>query len=100
MAMGFLNHLDQRIAWFSNEMTGDILTSLPAHGCFVCRLSKLPLLPGRYSVNFQCRAQDEVADWVQAAASFEVVSGDFFGTGRLPPKEWGHVVLEHRWSVE
>ncbi|MFZ0888813.1 MAG: hypothetical protein WA005_10200 [Candidatus Binataceae bacterium] len=32
---------------------------------------------------------------------FEVVEGDFFGTGKLPNPGWsGPFLMEHRWSSE
>ena len=73
---------------------------LPPHGRIVCRIPRLPLLPGRYPFDLWCKVDGEVADWLRPAAHFEVVGGDFFGTGRLPPRVAGDVLLDHEWSVE
>ena len=47
-------------------------------------IERLPLAPGKYSINVYAAIGGERADWVQNAASLAVAQGDFFGTGRLP----------------
>jgi lipopolysaccharide transport system ATP-binding protein len=51
-------------------------------------LEKCPLPPGKYQLTVSVRIGGDKAVWRQNVASFEVVSGDFFGTGKLiPPKQ-------------
>jgi len=41
-----------------------------------------------------------IADWVQQAAILTVEAGDFFGSGRLPPKTHGGLLVLQEWNVE
>jgi lipopolysaccharide transport system ATP-binding protein len=84
----------------SNELSGDDLADAPAAGIFRCTIPKLPLQPGRYSVNVFAQINGVVADWIEHAAFFEVIDSDVFGTGRLPPASHGPLVLQHSWSAE
>jgi lipopolysaccharide transport system ATP-binding protein len=74
--------------------------ALPARGRIVCRIPRLPLVPGRYPFDLWCKLDEAVADWLRPAAAIEVVSGDFFGTGRLPPRDGGDILLDHCWYAE
>jgi len=58
----------------------------------------LALLPGSYSVNIYCTVNGVLADWVVDAARLDVAEGDYFGTGKLPPRRYGAVIVPHRWE--
>jgi lipopolysaccharide transport system ATP-binding protein len=58
------------------------------------------LVPGSYSLNVACFVSGVIADWVLDAAAVEVAEGDFFGTGKMPPPNHGHVMFDHAWRVE
>jgi lipopolysaccharide transport system ATP-binding protein len=76
-----------------------LFDSLPPAGAFVCEFEKLSLLLGEYTVNIYCTVNGILADWVIEAAHIHVAEGDYFGTGKLPPKWYGAVVVPHRWSI-
>jgi lipopolysaccharide transport system ATP-binding protein len=63
-------------------------------------MEKASLMPGRYTINTHCTVNGSLADWVIDAATIDVLDGDFYGTGRLPPHGYGSVVVPHRWSAE
>jgi len=91
--------LGEGALYLDNEMVGQPFTELPAEGAMVCRLDRMPLLPGNYSVNLFCTINGVIADWVIDAARFDIGGGDFFGTGKLPPHGYGLVAADHRWDV-
>ncbi len=73
--------------------------ALPAQGQLECCVPRFPLRFGRYFVDLYCAVNQELSDYVRAAASFEVHDGDFYGTGRLTRAESGAVLLPHTWRV-
>jgi homopolymeric O-antigen transport system ATP-binding protein len=99
ISVGVFTSLGEGAAYLSNDLVGKQLEDLPANGALVCRVDKLPLLPGSYSVNLYCTVNGVLADWVVDAARFDVGSGDFFGTGRLPPPGYGMLAVPHVWEV-
>jgi lipopolysaccharide transport system ATP-binding protein len=40
-----------------------------------------------------------MADHVEGAAEVDVVEGDFFGTGKMMPREGGPVLVSHHWEL-
>ncbi|MBA2733530.1 MAG: ABC transporter ATP-binding protein [Acidobacteria bacterium] len=94
-----LNRSQQFIGYCQSDISGDRLVNLPTAGEFVCEFSKLPLMPGRYTLNVACRVRSSVADGVYHAAEFEVLEGEFYTTKLLPSSGYGDSLLEYRWSV-
>ena len=74
--------------------------SLTHGGRLHCNISKLPLAPGSYTFTIWCMAGETVEDYVTDAGKLSVVEGDFFGTGKLPPKTLGDLLVSHTWSLE
>ena len=74
--------------------------TLPPRGTIVLEVPRLPLRDGGYTINLYSEVNGELADWVKDAARFNVLDGDYFGTGRTPPQAHGLVVVDHRFHHE
>jgi lipopolysaccharide transport system ATP-binding protein len=59
-------------------------------------IPRLPLTEGTYTLTIFASVDGDVADWIQEAITFNVASGDFFGTGKLPPTGQARVLIEHQ----
>ncbi|HUJ08842.1 MAG TPA: ABC transporter ATP-binding protein [Verrucomicrobiae bacterium] len=99
LSIGIFTVLGEGAMYLSNDLVGKQLDNLPAAGVMSCRVEKLPLLPGRYSVNLYCTINGVLADWVTDAARFDVGDGDFFHSGKLPPPGYGTVAVSQDWNV-
>jgi lipopolysaccharide transport system ATP-binding protein len=99
ISMAVYSEHGQSVLYLSNDLTGKRLDDLPSVGAFVCRFEKLPLLPGTYTINLYSTVNGVLADWVLEAARIHVAEGDYYGTGRLPPKGYGSVAVNHEWDV-
>jgi lipopolysaccharide transport system ATP-binding protein len=72
---------------------------LPANGRLLCRIPRLPLLPGSYRASIKCTLDEVLADAVSDAVAVDVVAGDFFGTGKSQPADGGDVLVSNDWEV-
>jgi lipopolysaccharide transport system ATP-binding protein len=88
------------ITMLCNEIASGTFARIPRQGCLNCRLEKLPLSPGLYTLNLIVRRKDVVQDWIQEAALLMVEAGDFFGTGRIPPASHGGIFFEQAWCAQ
>jgi len=82
-----------------SDSAGLVLDELPPEGEIRCRLPRCPLPAGGYTMNILGAIGDEILDWVQRALEFNVIEGDFFGTGRMPSRAHQAVLVEQGWSV-
>jgi lipopolysaccharide transport system ATP-binding protein len=74
--------------------------TLKPKGRILCHIPALPLLQGVYPYSVWCMVGNTLEDLVPQAGDLPVVEGDFFGTGTLPPKVVGEVLIRHSWSTE
>lgn len=74
--------------------------NLPPEGKLVCTLPRLPLPPGTYNITLWSQVGTSVADRVENAATVEIISGDFYGTGKLPAVKNRSVLVEYEWSLD
>lgn len=92
--------LGEGVMYLANDLSGQWFDHAPASGVFSCRIDRMCLTPGSYDVNLYSTVKGVVADWVTSAARVDVLEGDFFGSGRLPPKGYGSTLVPHTWSVD
>lgn len=59
-------------------------------------IPKLPLLQGDYNLGIYCKIDEDEADWIMNAADFTVEEGDFFNCGRVMPRGFGTVAIDHK----
>ncbi|UOQ67210.1 ABC transporter ATP-binding protein [Hymenobacter volaticus] len=55
----------------------------------------LPLLEGNYNLGIYCKIDEDEADWIMNAADFPVEEGDYFNCGRVMPRGFGLVAVDH-----
>ena len=70
-----------------------------ANSKVVCRIPRLPLSGGRYTVELFLERNGVVEDWFDDRISIDVEDNSFFGTSRNLPHGWeGKTVLvENEW---
>ena len=82
-----------------SETTGGLPDRLPAEGTLQCTTAPIDLTPGRCVVSLRIRRGGVDADHVVRAAEFDNESVDFFGTGKMPARDWSLCLVRHAWSV-
>jgi lipopolysaccharide transport system ATP-binding protein len=63
------------------------------------RIPKFQVVPGRYTMSLYSTVRDDLADWIRRAFTFEVQPGDYYGTGRLPPADYGQFLPDYTFCV-
>jgi lipopolysaccharide transport system ATP-binding protein len=99
LSIGLCSLSGQVVAVLGNDLVGVEFSRLEKSGTFCCTLPRLPLTAGLYRVNVYCEINGVVADWVQDAADVQVESGDYFGTGRMPPASHGGILIDQKWCT-
>jgi lipopolysaccharide transport system ATP-binding protein len=69
-------------------------------GTITCRFIRPPLMPGSYSLDLYLGTQGQNFDVVIDACRFEILPTDYFGSGKLPPKQAGDVYCAASWGMK
>jgi len=89
------------ILW--SQLTAEDFASLPLEGQLVCQVPRFPLTPGTYVIDVGATVNSptvrDSGDEVKNAAMLEVLTGDFFGTGKAAPTS---ITFQcpHSWTSE
>ena len=92
---------DNTISHLSNSVSNGIefkIDSNLENGVAICNVKNIPLQPGLYVLHFFCSDLKEVFDEIPFGGTLEVESGNFFSSGKLPPK--GSVLIQNNWTIE
>ena len=99
-SISFKDRYGQVLFLCSSEFTNQLKGSWPDRGTITCKIPRLPLTSGTYSINVYAAVNGTIADWVRDAGSFQVQNADFFETGKLPPSTHGNFLVSHSWDLK
>jgi lipopolysaccharide transport system ATP-binding protein len=97
VAFSLQEHIGDPIINCNTADVGRDFTVVPETGVFVCEMKKFPLRASRYTGNVYSAVRGYTSDWVRGAFFVDVVDGDFYGTGKLPPQ--GKLLVSHDWDL-
>jgi len=101
ISIGIDNAIGVRISYLSNVLVGKIISLEDTRTIIRCRVPNLPLAPGNYTLSIKITGPTGVLIWSPNILSLEVVSGDFFKSGKMIEPPWvGSSLIPHVWEVE
>jgi lipopolysaccharide transport system ATP-binding protein len=81
-----------------NRLTRQQFGPLSDAGAFVLELPKLPLPASEYILGFNVHENGILLDGLGEAVELQVVEGDYFGFGEVPPASHGVCLVDGIWS--
>jgi lipopolysaccharide transport system ATP-binding protein len=96
----FVSEIGVRLFCCHSDVINSSIGNLDSSGKLICNIPKLPLIPGRYSLDFALVIDGQSTDVVNDAGSFNVIEGSFYSTGKLPPVRKGIFLVEYDWSTK
>jgi lipopolysaccharide transport system ATP-binding protein len=96
----FYNRVGTCVLMTGNSYVGRVFDEVPEQGTFSCHFDKFPLSPGVYHLRFWIGVNGVWADDISNAVTLHVVEGDFYGSGKLPPKGLSVFAVPHEWEVK
>jgi lipopolysaccharide transport system ATP-binding protein len=82
-----------------SESAGGLPEILAPSGTVECTTAPINLTPGRCRVHMTLMKGGAEVDFVKFVTAFDVESDDFFGTGKVPDREWVMCLIRNSWSV-
>ena len=86
------------LAQFSTSAQPGLALREATGGRVVGRIAELPLVPGEYQLNIWVGDADDWVDAVTDAARLTILPADYFGTGKLPPRRCGPLLVRGSWG--
>lgn len=103
VGMLFKTELGSPVFLSHNILTGNDFGELNGEGVIEFSISKLPLVPANYNINFSLMKNNGVGgeyyDNIDDAFTLRVDYGDYYGTGILPSPLHGSVLTDGKWNI-
>jgi lipopolysaccharide transport system ATP-binding protein len=99
VAFNVINSQDYTLVNFCTSDTCLTPLEIASCGVFECVFENFPLRSGTYRCNLFCSSHAGILDWVTSAFTLLVEDGDFFSTGKIPPREQGDFLISHFWKA-
>ncbi len=96
----FSTPMDVPVFLHHNRLTKEEFGALPSRGSFVLRIPDLPLPPSTYRIGISVILDDAYLDAVPDAVELNVIGGDFYGSGEVPPISHGVALVHGSWRLE
>ena len=80
-----------------NDVSGNLFSTVPSTGIFFCEIPKLSTVSGQYTLNLFCSVNGDVSDWLVNFLTFNVIAGDFYGTGRNMDSNQSQFLMDYSW---
>jgi lipopolysaccharide transport system ATP-binding protein len=94
------NSYDLQITNLSNESSNGNFELLPDNRLIICRIKKLQLVSGIYSLNLFCKVNNEISDWIINTCQLKVEKSDYYGTGHNQDVEQSLFLLDYEFKIK
>jgi lipopolysaccharide transport system ATP-binding protein len=98
IGIGIFSLKESFLLGLKSDLLEKYYTIKPGLNKIICSIEKFPLSKGIYKYNLIINDYASTFDWVQDAGFFEVESGPFFSTGKIPAENSQTVLIDHQWS--
>lgn len=83
-----------------SDLKGQKFSSPGIKGLFKCAIPKNPFAIGNYRIAAAVLSGGFQSDQISSAVNFSVIESFYFGTSKVPPKQYCTVYIDHSWSNE
>jgi len=98
-SLAFKDSFDNTILLLSTKFSDLEIANIKGKDHIVCKLSKLPLVSGTYTLDVWGKINGQLEDKVENAASVTIHPGDFYGNGKLPANTRIQILVDQKWNL-
>ena len=97
--IGIYNSFGEKLFHLGTQYSDKDNFAIRNKGKIICKIPKMPLIAGQYSVNLSLIINGHTCDRIINAFFFNVDNGDFYGNGKLPDVKENKFLVEQIWDI-
>jgi lipopolysaccharide transport system ATP-binding protein len=98
IGIGFDNEMRERIFTVSTINQDEKINFSTNQIIVDCNIRKVNLAPGKYFLKIAISDISQSYDTIESYPGFEIIPSDYFGTGKLPNKSQGVLIMNAQWK--
>lgn len=99
IGLAIFNSHEQFVTVLNNKMANFTFIDAPVNGELVCKISRLPLMFGDFTVKITLLVDGEVSDRIDNAFNFYVNQSDFYKSGVINVNNRQGVYVDQSWNL-
>jgi len=92
------NQLEMPVSLHHSRLNKMIFKSVGNSGAFVFTVNKLALVPAVYNLTYTLLSDSVYLDGIPNVLQLQVIDGDYYGSGEVPPSSSAVCLLDGEWS--
>jgi len=94
------NQLEMPVSLHHSRLNKKVFKNVQTSGMFVFEVNKLALVPAIYNLNYTLINEGVCLDGINNVLQMQVIDGDYYGSGEVPPSSHAVCLLDGRWSQQ
>jgi len=94
------NQLEMPVCLHHSRLNKLIFKNIQTSGMFVFEVKKLALVPAVYNLTYSLINEGVYFDGINNVLQMQVIDGDYYGSGEVPPSSHAVCLLDGRWSQQ
>lgn len=91
--------MDIPVSLHHSRLNKIVFKNIGASGKFIFSIKNLPLVPATYNISYSIQNNGVFMDRITNILTLEVIDGDFYGSGEVPPASHAICLLDGSWSI-
>jgi len=94
------SQLEMPVSLHHSRLNKMIFKNVKTSGMFIFEVNKLALVPAIYNITYSILNEGVELDCISNAIQLQVIDGDYYGSGEVPPSSHAVCLIDGRWSQQ
>ena len=99
-SISILNKDGVSLVLHHSRLDGKLFDIKQKKGTFFVKINSIPLVPSNYQLSFGLAQSVQMLDGLSNAMELQVMDGDYYKVGEVPPDTHGYLLLNANWSMQ
>jgi lipopolysaccharide transport system ATP-binding protein len=99
-SISILNKDGVSLVLHHSRLDGKLFDIKQKTGKFIVKVDSIPLVPSIYQLSFGVVEAGQMLDGLSNAMELQVMDGDYYKVGEVPPDTHGYLLLNANWSMQ
>ena len=99
-SIAITNQMEMPVSLHHSRLNKMVFKDVNTSGVFVFKINKLALVPAIYNLTYNLLSDGIYLDGINNVLQLQVIDGDYYGSGEVPPSSHAVCLLDGMWSQQ
>ena len=99
-SISITDKLGSPVSLHHSRLNGLVFKNIKSSGIFTLNIKNLPLVPALYNISYTLLSDGIFLDGIADVIALQVIDGNFYGSGEVPPSSHATCLLNADWAIQ